>query len=53
MHERFDRHFIMHNFFDYWICGLETSKNEIAQSHFNLCMKMKLKVQSNTLLFLI
>lgn len=37
MHKRFDWHFITHNFFDYWICALETSRTEIAHSDSHLC----------------
>lgn len=51
MHERFDWHFILHNFFDYWICALENGVTEIAQSSFNICMEMKLRTKQYTFFF--
>lgn len=41
-------YFYLHYVFDYWICALENSINETAQSSFNICMKMKLSTKQYT-----
>lgn len=51
MRKRFGWHFMLHHFFDYWICALENSIVEIAESSLNICMEMKVSTKQYTFFF--